>query len=206
MCGAIGESPGRVIDWDRIERFVVTTRVAGGTQSQSIAKEDVQAVLKDGYSTERYQLPSLEEYPPGDVPQQWSRDYLKQLIRETIREYGLVPNNYAQVERGPVGGVSEKAGDATDGPEDWTGASRPEWSHRNATDGESRPPTPSPERAWSHRNQQGIEWDIDRNLPVYTRDLYELGKHWWLAPRSGRTLRDVIENFAAGYGRTSEGD
>jgi hypothetical protein len=192
------------VDWDRIERFVVTIPVDGGYQSQSVGKEAVTAVLTDGYTVERYQRPSLafdksderEPYPTGRG--MWSIDEIKRITRETIGEYGLVPNNYDQVERGPVTGVSEKAGDATD---DLTRVEygigvKPPVPQQDATDGESRPPTPGP---------QGIEWDIDRNLPVYTRDLYELGKHWRVSQLPGRTLRDVIENFAAGYGRTPEG-
>lgn len=229
MCGAIGEPSGRVIDWDRIERFVVTIPVDGGYQSQSVGKEAVTAVLTDGYSVERERRPhltldELEErgrYPTGRG--MWSVDEIKRITRETIGEYGLVPNNYAQVEHGPVTGVSEKAGDATDDlsrVEYGIGVQPPTpqrdatdgslWSHvcpnqrnkdvwletglfcrmcgahKDATDGEFRPPTP--ESKWSPDRlvQEVVSWysvvwgvtldeDYRRDLELYLSRIQEGG-------------------------------
>lgn len=48
-------------------------------------------------------------------------------------------------------------------------------------------------------DRDGIEWDIDRNLPVYTRDLVELARGW--TPDGERTLGEIIEKFADQCGK-----
>lgn len=240
MCGAIGEPPGpswpkagdmrlnensdierwtgndwvdgrSAIDWDRIERFVVTTRVDGGHQSQSVGKGAVTAVLKDGYTVERYRPADvlsddfvLETFDsePRDPDRRWTEGWLREIIREEIEADNIRSSQRDRdtIERelrtwsdklAPIERMSGEAGDATDD--------------------ESRPLTPGTtndgsERSWTTRRINGIDWDIDTNLPVWTRDLLELGESWLVVRLKGRTLREIIENFAEGYGRTEQGE
>lgn len=72
-------------------------------------------------------------------------------------------------------------------PEEEFYGRREHHEHWNATDGGSRPPTPN------------VEWDIDRNLPVYVKDLLKFAERW--TPDGEHTLRELIERFANDLGR-----
>lgn len=51
-----------------------------------------------------------------------------------------------------------------------------------------------------HTVDSSFEWDIDRNVPVYTRDLLEIAGRW-VPAGSECTLREYIETMANDIGR-----